>query len=589
MNPSESYYTSARNVQILIYLLKQHKIKKIVASPGTQNMDFVASVMRDDFFQVFSAADERSAAYIACGMAVEAREPVVITCTGATASRNYLSALTEAYYRHVPIVAVTATQLSSWIGHNIPQVIDRDAMQNDVCKCSVRARYINTPDDEWDCTVQINKALLAIHHHGTGPVHINLERGNGTDFSVKQLPAARMIRRFAIGDDLPAFPTGRVAIFMGAHRPWTEQEMVAIDAFCQAHDAVVFTDQTGNYKGKYFVPATLVASQDRYDSPIFETDLLIQMGDVSGDYALQGAAGRFTHHVWRVDPDGKIKDNYHKLECVFEMDELAFLQAYAIHNSDDVKHGDDFLDECQQELAMVREQVPELPFSNIWIAQQLAPRIPAHAALHFGILNSLRSWNFFQTDPSVTTFCNVGGFGIDGGVSTLLGASLASPDKLCFGVFGDLAFFYDMNALGNRHLGRNVRIILVNNATGVEFKLYIHPASRLEEEVNGVIAATGHYGNKSPQLVQHYAQDLGFTYLRATNKQELLDIADTFLDPQLSDRPMLLEVFTSPDDDNKALLTLNSLVLSPENRRKQAIKKILGEKTIATARKILGK
>ena len=43
-------------------------------------------------------------------------------------------------------------------------------------------------------------------------------------------------------------------------------------------------------------------------------------------------------------------------------------------------------------------------------------------------------------------------------MSSLIGASLVTPNKLFFGIFGDLSFFYDMNVLGNRHVGNNVRI-----------------------------------------------------------------------------------------------------------------------------------
>ncbi|MFW2168186.1 2-succinyl-5-enolpyruvyl-6-hydroxy-3-cyclohexene-1-carboxylate synthase, partial [Enterobacter cloacae complex sp.6722794] len=98
-------------------------------------------------------------------------------------------------------------------------------------------------------------------------------------------------------------------------------------------------------------------------------------------------------------------------------------------------------------------------------------------AIHFGILNSLRTWNFYDLPNTVTSFSNVGGFGIDGGVSTLLGASLANPNKLYYGVIGDLAFFYDLNAIGNRHTANNLRILLVNNGKGTEFRMYNHHAA----------------------------------------------------------------------------------------------------------------
>ena len=89
-------YTDERNAQIIISLMKKNGIKKIVASPGATNICFVASLQYDPYFEIYSAADERSAAYIACGLAAESGETVALSCTGATSSRNYMPALTEA-------------------------------------------------------------------------------------------------------------------------------------------------------------------------------------------------------------------------------------------------------------------------------------------------------------------------------------------------------------------------------------------------------------------------------------------------------------------------------------------------------------
>ena len=90
-----SYYYNT--LHYIISELKSYGIKYIVASPGTQNSTFNGIVQDDPFFKCFSVVDERSAAYVALGIAEESGEPVVITCTGATAARNYMSAMTEAW------------------------------------------------------------------------------------------------------------------------------------------------------------------------------------------------------------------------------------------------------------------------------------------------------------------------------------------------------------------------------------------------------------------------------------------------------------------------------------------------------------
>ncbi len=160
------YYSNERSIQILISLLKQHGIKKCVLSPGATNITFVASLQQDSYFELYSSVDERSAAYIACGLAAESGEPVVLSCTGATASRNYLPGLTEAYYRKLPVLAVTNTQDITRIGHHIAQVIDRRQMQNDVALLSEYIPATCNDRDEWSNTVKINRALLELHHRG---------------------------------------------------------------------------------------------------------------------------------------------------------------------------------------------------------------------------------------------------------------------------------------------------------------------------------------------------------------------------------------------------------------------------------------
>ena len=196
-------YTNELNVQILISLLKKHNIKNIVASPGSTNICFVASVQNDDFFNVISCVDERSASYIACGMAAETGEPVVITCTGATASRNYFPGLTEAYYRKLPVIAITATQHLGRIGQNVAQVIDRTVQPKDIVKKSIQLQTVFSEEDKWDCNLKINDVLLECRRNGGGPVHINMVTTYNNSFNCTELPDERKIERIGYSDELP--------------------------------------------------------------------------------------------------------------------------------------------------------------------------------------------------------------------------------------------------------------------------------------------------------------------------------------------------------------------------------------------------
>ena len=302
------HYSSERSIQILISLLKQHGIKKVIASPGSTNATFVASIQQDPWFEIYSSVDERSAAYIACGMAAESGEPVVLTCTGATASRNYMPGLTEAYYRKLPVLAVTATQNEAKIGHLFAQVIDRSSLPNDIALLSEHIPITRDDTDEWSNTVKINRALLELRHRGGGPVHLNVATTYSRDYSVEKLPAARMIRYVCPDDTFPKLPKGRIAVFVGAHRLFTEAETAVIDRFCASHDAVVFCDHTSGYNGKYRVQFSLVVGQDTYVSALCKVGLLVHIGEVSADYLRIR-----TNQVWRVNPDGALRDTFKRL------------------------------------------------------------------------------------------------------------------------------------------------------------------------------------------------------------------------------------------------------------------------------------
>ena len=580
----EKHYTAERNVQIVIALMKAHGVRYVVASPGTTNITLVGSLQQDPFFKIFSSVDERSAAYMACGIAAETGEPVALSCTGATASRNYMPGLTEAYYRKLPILAITSTQHTGRIGSMTPQVIDRSVLPNDIAKLSVLLPTIRCKEDEWACTIAANKAILELRHNGNGPVHINLTTTYDLDFSVKKLPPVRVIRRYITDDKLPEIEENRIGIFVGTHLKWSQELTEAVEHFCEKYNAAVFCDHTSNYHGKYKVVFSLAGIQSAGSIASYRPDRLIHIGEISADYSLS-AIGQTK--VWRVSPDGKLCDWFRGLTDVFEMNELTFFKNYANVTMED--RGTSYYENCMKHKAELQTKLPDLPFSNPWIASQIASKLPENAVLHLGILNTVRAWSCFDIPQNIDGYTNAGGFGIDGNVSTILGASLVAPEKLFFGVFGDLAFFYDLNAIGNRHVGNNLRILLINNGRGTEFRNYNHPAARFGDAADQYMAAAGHYGNQSPDLIKHYCEDLGFRYLSASNKEEFLKNAPFFLSADDKTKPILFEVFTDSQDESDAIKQLASVDITATGTVKQLSQKVLGQSGVSMVKKIFGK
>ena len=557
--------TDEMNARIVIALLKAHGIRRVVLNPGSANIAFSGGIQHDPWFEIYSGVDERHSAYMAVGLAAETGEPVVLNCTGATASRNYLPALTEAYYRKLPILVVASSHSFESLGNLVPQMIDRNSPPADCARYVLQCRVPHTRAQEAACVTDVNRAILELSRHGGGPVLINLETEHNYRFlEVETPPQYRVIHR--TNSEAGKWPmidaNERVAVWIGTHRLFSESEQRSLEGFALRHDAVVLTDNTSSYCGANCVNMSLLGSQEfGWGDPGLKSmrpTLIISIGEISGDYDTYGFVSS-ARQCWRVSEDGEVRDHFRNLTQVFEMSEKWFFD----HYSDGTAKGSEYFRQLKERVDGLRKATPDLPFSNLWIASQLIGKLPSRSRLHLGILNSLRSWNLQERRPDIFTCSNVGGFGIDGCVSTMIGASLASRDKLFFGVFGDLAFFYDLNSLGNRHIGNNLRILVVNNGCGAEFNMYNNAATKSGLTVNDYIAAGGHFGGRSRALLRNFSRDLGFEYLCAADKAEFAEAVERFVDPA-SEHSIVFECFTDFADESNALKAVR--IIQPEMR-----------------------
>lgn len=579
-------YTDARNAQLVIALLKEYGIRNIIASPGTTNVPFVYSVQNDSFFNIYSAIDERSAAYMACGLAAESGEPVVLSCTGATASRDYMPGLTEAFYRKLPVLALTSMHFTEDIGNLSTQILDRSVIPNDIARYHTSLEMIENERMAKDEELRINIALSELTRDGGGPVAVQLITDGNYTFSATSLPKVNRINRFLPEkiSEWPELPdNAKIAVLLGVHRTFSATESEMLEHFVETHDAVVFSDISSGYHGKFAFGSALACIQLQ-NNPIrsaFEPDLVIHVGEMTGDYNTMGFLTGLNCPVWRVSLDGEFRQHFARLENVFQCSIEFFFSHYASNKY--VESG--YRTKWENYDIQLRKRMPEFPFLNIWMAQQLHSMIPAGSIVHPAILSSLSSWDYFPLPKDVRSSANVGGFGIDGCTSALIGASLSSHE-LCFCITGDLAFFYDMNSLGCREIGPNLRILLINNGLGMTFKLSNHVGSQIGPSANIFIAAEGHNaaaksvtGNQSP--ARAWAESLGFKYLSASSKEEFNAVKDIFTSKD-SEAPILFECFTHEEDERTARDLIDSIDSRTDSKTqlKKTIKKVLPKSVI---------
>lgn len=584
-------YTSMKNVQILLSLLKEFGVKKVVHSPGGCNAAISRSIQSDPYFEEYSVVDERSAVFFALGLSMDSDEPVVVLCTSGTAVANYSSGMSEAFYKGVPLVAITADRSPYLLNQLETQKIDQTSIFRSVTKYEATLPVVHCVDDEWYCNRLVNEALLELAHHGVGPVHINVPTvGSNGAFSIEKLPRQRVISRIGHESNMQDWLQKRdrlldcekILVVMGENGHYSDGDLDVIEKFANIYNCTISIEHMSAYKGPHSLityRATEAMTQDSFDE--FIPDLVI---NVDGNIAsvnlknyLRANKGAYDH--WSVRPDGRIEDVFMGLTDVFECSPTFFFRFFVDNAPSERRNDQKYYDRWSRAVEAIC--MPELPFSHLSIARDFSSKIPDGSQLELGILNSTRTLQYFDLDPSVRVSSNIGALGIDGSLSTLVGRA-AESDRLCFIVQGDLSFFYDMNALTIRYVGSNLRILVVNNGGGGEFHIGIQSGE--VEDLDSFITAAHH------ATAREWAMSQGFAYLSASNSDEFGQALNTFVGK--SDSPILLEAFTDKASDAELLehfYALNSNASARERAVgvvKKAAKTPLGQGLLKVAGKL---
>lgn len=558
-------FSNINNIEILVKLLKENKIKDLVISPGGTNIPVIKAVQDDPFFKCYSVVDERSAAYVAIGIYLQNRNPVALICTSAQATRNYVPGLTEAFYKRTPILAITMEKHPRFKYQEYMQAPDQVSLPNDCVKKSFELPFVSDINDYYHSIRLVNEAILELSRNGSGPVQLCIP---WLDFPLTDIkPTVRCIKRYNVKDIREDnLANKKILLLVGEHTPFSNSEKEAINHFCNKTNTVVYVNHLSNFSNDYSVEGNLLLlTSNTEEIEVIKPDVIISIGGQTGDYPFylafsKNSLAEIEH--WRLCEDGNVVDTYDKLTRIYQGSIVDFFNSV---NSECDNHSF---------LKLWRDKVKEkstdyiVPFSQVSIAQSLHGRLPANSIVQFSILNSLRIWNLFSLDSSIECYSNVGAFGIDGGMSTLIGQSLAT-DKLSFMIIGDLAFFYDMNSLSIRDVKNNVRILLVNNNGGIEFKLH----GEDKKDRDRFIAAADYHGS-----AKGWAESCGFDYYAAHTKEEFEKYVPKFI--SISNKPIIMEAFVTDDDESKAYLKIlnENKTKTTKESVKSAVKGIIGEK-----------
>lgn len=539
-------YSEHENIQILVSLLKQYGISNIVISPGSRHVGFVNSVEYDDFFKTYSIVDERSAAFFAIGLIQKTGEPAVVCCTSGTAACNYVSAMAEAFYRHLPLIVVSADKDEVYLKKHEDQLIPQIKLYEGICKKSVTLPKVNNAKDFEYCSLLVNEALIELNHHGSGPVHINFLIEEFGKSDMDSLPDVRKIDVIDLGQlqgleqMVDEMRGKRILLLYGHTTPLCEKDVAIIDEFGTLFDCVIATEKESNLHTHSCIETYSIAmSMTNTIWNDIRPDIVITMYGIHFNYPIREILNKsagFEH--WFVCENGELVDTFNTLKKVIEMSPVVFFEkCVEIAKKKGLSSTGKYLHDWKT--LYKTEDFSLTDYSSIYAIQQFLGNIPKASNLHVG--NGMMSSYIqpFALSHSVQVYRNEATTGIDGCMSTFVGQSIIS-ENLCFMLIGDLSFFYDMNILGSRYIKPNMRIMVINNFGGETMYHAKEAKNMTEKEMDNYVCA------RHQNSVKAWGEDNGFLYLDATNKEEFDEALVDFLCND-SWKPIIFEVFTEKE------------------------------------------
>ena len=517
-----------------------HGVTRAVACPGARNAPIVHNLNECPQVTCYPVTDERSAGFFALGMAEQLQAPVAVVVTSGTALLDLTPAVAEARHRHLPLVVISADRPMAHIGQQMGQTLDQPGALSRFTLMDVN--LIEPHDDltRWHCNRLANEALLAARRGG--PVHINVPYDEPLfNFTAPSLPQERIIQAVEI-------PTNETAL-IEALQPLksAKKPMLVIG---QLPQGVVTKEIMGGLKPHVTVLVEALGADGGgvpFDEllPIIEQDdnyqpdYIVYMGGTLVSKRVKAYLRRLDVSMMEVSADGEMHDTFGHLTHTVRCDERQALQA--IVQLFDGEPTNKFAQLWNESLDKAKKHFDDQrPDFSQMLAVKLALRsvqeFDKAFVLHFANSQPVRLANLFARQY---VCCNRGVNGIEGTTSAAAGCAVVTDDRvLC--VTGDLSFFYDQNALWNRNLRGNLRILLLNNGGGGIFSQL--PGLEASPARDGMVAA-GHSTHAEGCCAQH-----GVEY-RAAHGSEDLYSGITWLVQDDSDRPRLLEVVTNQERD----------------------------------------
>lgn len=525
----------------------QHGVRHAIFSPGSRNAPLSISFYRNNKINTRVILDERSAGFIALGIAQITKRPVVLCCTSGSALLNYGPAIAEAYFQKIPLVILSADRPPEWIDQWDGQTIRQ---QNPFAAHILSFEQLpvdrSHEDAQWEYERKLSKVIVYASQK-KGPVHLNIPFRE--PFYPQQLDDWKFsdispfkVETFRNDSTLPSeltenWPSCQKKIIVLGQGILSPDEISLLSQLSTDAHIPVINEVTGNGHGVDQVIKhhdLFLANPKSWNG--LAPDLVVTLGKSTISKPLKKLLRGSNASHWHVSSDEDAPgDTFKKLNRVIQVDPLQFLKEMVGLPAQNQSFIEKWKKQ-QRKAELALDILDQSKYSEYTSFQRVIGQVPDHTIVHLANSMPVRFANILSAfKPNATIYCNRGTSGIDGTNSTAVGQALSSEQQVIL-LTGDLSFLYDRNAFLHEYDLSNLRVIVFNNFGGGIFDLIPGPSqlNRSEKEK--------HFTTPHHKDLKHTAADAGMLYFKANDEVTLeLAMNDFF---ERSDLPKLLEIQT---------------------------------------------
>ncbi|MEN8125722.1 MAG: 2-succinyl-5-enolpyruvyl-6-hydroxy-3-cyclohexene-1-carboxylic-acid synthase [Bacteroidota bacterium] len=559
-------YPKNELAQLVLQHCVANKIENVVISPGSRNAPLTIGFVNHPKIKTFSIVDERSAAFFALGIAQQSSKPVAIVCTSGSALLNYYPAIAEAFYSKIPLVVISTDRPKHLIdigdGQTIRQenVFDNHILFNANLFEQKTNQFAN---EVFKKNKTLIKTALKKAVDFKGPIHINVpfdeplyETVNDFTIEIQEKVALADKKSDSLLDEIPLAVddlqkfadiwnnSSKKMVLLGSNKP-DKMIQTQLSHIIKDPSVLVFTETISNVHDDKFINCIdkLISPLNEDEFKDLQPDILITFGGMIVSKKIKQFLRKYKpKHHWHIDKFNA-PDTFLCLDHHFKISpQLFFSQFFFLTKNKDCDYQKKWLQIKGERQVKHQNFLSKVNFVDLKVFEIVLQSLPNNIHLQLSNSSVVRYSQLFDLNDTLQVYCNRGTSGIDGSTSTAVGAAYSNKSQTVF-ITGDISFFYDSNALWNKYIKSDFRIILINNSGGGIFRFIPGP-----KETNALdYFETPHELNASK-----LSEMFDFEYISANNEKDLKNCLRSFY--KNSEKPKVLEIFT-PNHINDKVLT----------------------------------